>query len=78
MKTIASLFENGRSQAVRLPKKLRFKCKKVSIRKFGNGVLILPEEDDWENWYASMESCPSDLFPERDQPDWDDKRDLSL
>lgn len=37
-----SLFTNGRSQAVRIPKELRFEGKEVSIRRLGDGVLLVP------------------------------------
>lgn len=37
-----TLFLNGRSQAVRLPKELRLPGKEVSIRRLGDGVLIEP------------------------------------
>jgi antitoxin VapB len=37
-----TLFTNGRSQAVRIPKELRFDAKEVSIRRLGDGVLLVP------------------------------------
>lgn len=37
-----TLFMNGRSQAVRLPKEMRLPGKEVSIRRLGGGVLIEP------------------------------------
>lgn len=37
-----SLFVNGRSQAVRIPKELRFEGREVSIRRLGDGVLLEP------------------------------------
>lgn len=37
-----TLFTNGRSQAVRIPKELRFDSKEVSIRRLGDGVLLVP------------------------------------
>ncbi len=37
-----TLFNNGRSQAVRIPKELRFDGKEVSIRRLGDGVLLIP------------------------------------
>ena len=35
----AKLFQNGQSQAVRLPKKYRFKGDKVIIKRVGNAVV---------------------------------------
>jgi antitoxin VapB len=37
-----TLFLNGRSQAVRLPRDLRLPGKEVSIRRLGDGVFIEP------------------------------------
>ncbi|MFA7343736.1 MAG: AbrB/MazE/SpoVT family DNA-binding domain-containing protein [Terrimicrobiaceae bacterium] len=37
-----TLFLNGRSQAVRIPKELRFEGKAVSIRRLGDGVFVGP------------------------------------
>ncbi|MFQ5744720.1 MAG: antitoxin [Acidobacteriota bacterium] len=38
----AKLFRNGRSQAVRLPKKFRFEGEEVSIRRDGAAVILEP------------------------------------
>lgn len=40
-----TIFANGRSQAVRIPKEFRFDGKLVSIRPFGDGVVLLPVKD---------------------------------
>ena len=44
MQTTAALFENGRSQAVRLPKAMRFEGKRVLIEKLGDAVILKPLE----------------------------------
>jgi len=47
-----TLFLNGRSQAVRIPKELRFEGTEVSIRRLGDGVLIEPVKDAaWPRGY---------------------------
>ncbi|MCI8586740.1 MAG: AbrB/MazE/SpoVT family DNA-binding domain-containing protein [Lachnospiraceae bacterium] len=38
----AKLFENGRSQTVRLPKEYRFHGEEVSINKIGDVVILRP------------------------------------
>lgn len=43
----AKLFSSGRSQAVRLPKAYRFEGDEVIVKRFGNGVLLLPKTDLW-------------------------------
>lgn len=45
---IAKIFQNGRSQAVRLPKEFRFNQGEVAIKSFGNAVLLLPLENPWQ------------------------------
>ena len=42
---MAKIFENGRSQAVRLPKDYRFKEDEVIINKIGEIVLLMPKKD---------------------------------
>jgi virulence-associated protein VagC len=42
MESVAKLFKNGRSQAVRLPKEFRFKGSEVRIRKQGEKVILEP------------------------------------
>ena len=42
MKSTAKLFQNGRSQAVRLPKAFRFKGEAVKIKKEGEKVILEP------------------------------------
>ena len=41
MKT-AKLFQNGQSQAVRLPKEFRFEGEEVFIKKSGSAVVLIP------------------------------------
>lgn len=45
--TSATLFWNGRSQAVRLPQNMRFKGKKVRVEKSGDAVILRPFEKGW-------------------------------
>jgi len=45
MESVAKLFNNGRSQAVRLPKEFRFKGNEVRIRKQGEKVILEPLRD---------------------------------
>ena len=51
-----TLFINGRSQAVRIPKELRFEGKEVSIRRLGDGVLLVPvKASTWpEGFFESI------------------------
>ena len=40
----AKIFENGRSQAVRLPKKFRFNTDEVIVQQLGDAVILVPME----------------------------------
>jgi len=40
MESIAKIFQNGRSQAVRIPKEFRFKGNEVKITKIGDKVIL--------------------------------------
>ena len=47
MKT-AKLFQNGQSQAVRLPKEFRFNGDQVYVQRMGNAVVLLPFDAPWQ------------------------------
>lgn len=66
MKT-ARLFKNGQSQAVRLPKEFRFDGNKVFIKKFRNGVVLLPYDDSWDALFAGVDLFTADFMKSREQ-----------
>lgn len=58
----AKIFNNGNSQAVRLPKEFRFESKEVIIRKVENGVLLMPQDKNiWKNWFDNLEEFSEDF-----------------
>lgn len=65
---IAKLFQNGKSQAVRLPKEFRFKGDAVAIRRIGNAVVLQPQHEAWDTLLASLDDFSQDFMEERDQP----------
>lgn len=67
MKT-ARLFNNGRSQAVRLPKEFRFKGDDVYVKKLDNIVMLFPMEDPWIPLINSLDRFTDDFMAERGQP----------
>jgi len=67
MKT-ARLFRNGQSQAVRLPKELRFQGDTVYIKKMGNAVVLIPHQDAWRSLLDSLDMFSDDFMQERQQP----------
>ena len=67
MKT-ARLFNNGRSQAVRLPKEFRFEGNDVYVKKLDNIVMLFPMEDPWIPLINSLDKFSDDFMAERNQP----------
>jgi antitoxin VapB len=68
--SIAKLFQNGSSQAVRLPREFRFKGDRVHIRRVSGGVLIEPIIADVDEWFQAIDDSGSQPFlkEERNQP----------
>ena len=75
MKT-ASLFTNGRSQAVRLPKECRFTGREVYVRKFEDIVILFPKRSPWSPLVKSLEKFSDDFMADRTQPGQDPREDL--
>ena len=65
----AKLFENGGSQAVRLPKEYRFNGDEVAINKVGDIVILMPKENKWSAFLNSLELFSDDFMSDgREQP----------
>jgi antitoxin VapB len=65
----AKLFQNGRSQAVRLPREFRFQGDRVRIRRVADGVLLQPVIQDSAEWFAWLDTGNAGRFPsDRRQP----------
>ena len=61
----AKIFENGRSQAVRLPRECRFSGEEVAVNKIGDIVMLMPKENKWSGFLNSL-----NLFSEDFMSDW--------
>jgi len=71
MTQTAKLFNNGRSQAVRLPAAFRFDTKEVFIRqdpKTGD-VILSRKPTTWDGFFAVLEGAnvPQDFLSEADR-----------
>jgi antitoxin VapB len=64
---IAKLFQNGRSQAVRLPREFRFEGDRVRIRRVAQGVLLQPLILDPKELFRRIDELNSEPFPSRDK-----------
>lgn len=74
---IAKLFQNGQSQAVRLPKEFRFEGHEVLIKKMGDSVILSPiHTDPWESLRNSLTKFSKDFMETREQPKEQEREDL--
>ncbi len=71
----AKLFQNGKSQAVRLPKEFRFGSDRVYIKRVGDAVVLLPFQTPWETLLDSLSLFSADFMKERVQPSTQDRED---
>ncbi|MDE3127901.1 MAG: AbrB/MazE/SpoVT family DNA-binding domain-containing protein [Gemmatimonadota bacterium] len=80
----ASVFTNGGSQAVRLPKECRVAGTRVRVRKVGDAVILEPlRKPKWPRGYwdrlASLPPIADDMAPPpapRERPDRDARLDF--
>jgi antitoxin VapB len=72
----AKLFKNGKSQAVRLPRKYNFTGKEVYIKNIGAIVILMPKDDPWELMRSSLDNFSSDFMARRNQPGLQERENL--
>jgi antitoxin VapB len=72
MSTTAKLFMSGRSQAIRLPAKLRLDAKEVRIEQVGNALWVQAEAEPGQNmadwlvaFYKATEPLPATFLTDR-------------
>jgi len=73
-----TIFMNGRSQAVRLPKAFRLPGKRVRVSREGNGILLTPIIEDIDAWFAELDRLAGADFldGDRNQPPMPPPEDL--
>lgn len=64
----AKVFENGRSQAVRLPKECRFNTDEVAVNKIGDIVLLMPKTSKWSSFMQAIDMFSEDFMNEERTP----------
>ena len=64
---VGSIFENNRTQAVRLPAETRFpeSVKKVTVRRVGPDRILSPVDQTWDTFFLSSERPSDDFMAER-------------
>jgi antitoxin VapB len=72
MSTNAKLFMSGRSQAIRLPAKLRLQAQEVRIEQIGDALWLQPQAEpladmgQWlQHFYATSEPLPPTFLADR-------------
>ncbi len=62
-----SVFENNRTQAVRLPAESRFPndVKRVVVRTVGMDRVLSPVENTWDSFFLSEQTVTDDFLPDR-------------
>jgi antitoxin VapB len=60
----AKLFANGSSQAVRLPKEVRFSGTEVYVQKVGSSLMLVPKDKAWETFLEGINEFTDDYFDE--------------
>ena len=71
MISTAKLFQNGQSQAVRLPKEFRFENQKeVFVKKINGMVVLIPKDNGtvWDKMFDNLETFSDDFMETRVQP----------
>ncbi len=69
----AKLFNNGRSQAVRLPKEYRLDGSDVFITSLDGVIMLIPRKTPWAGFVASLKRFTGDFMEERKQPELDQR-----
>ena len=71
MISIAKIFQNGQSQAVRLPKEFRFDDQKeVFVKKVGNVVMFIPKDNKAlrGNFFNNLDNFSNDFDIDKNEP----------
>ncbi len=73
MTRTTKVFQNGRSQAIRIPKDFRVDTREVYIEKMGDTLLIRPKpKSKWEDFFALLDQTDtSNFLSDRLQPPLD-------
>ncbi len=68
--TATKVFQNGNSQALRIPQEMRTTSKEFYIAKVGNAYIAYPVDDPWMPTRQAIGAFSDDFMEERQQPSW--------
>jgi antitoxin VapB len=69
------VFQNGNSQAIRIPQGMRTEKKDYYIDKIGDVYVIFPKDNPWAASRSIVGTFPEDFMKERNQPQHADERE---
>jgi antitoxin VapB len=70
----AKIFQNGRSQAIRIPKEFQFDGTEVIIQKHGDAVILVPHEKAWAVFLEGLNGFSSDFMADGREQGQDQER----
>ncbi len=73
--TTTRVFQNGNSQALRIPQEMRTDKKEYCINKIGEIYIAYPTDDPWATVRQVLGTFPTDYMSERNQPSWSEVPD---
>ena len=68
--TATKVFQNGNSQALRIPQEMRTTEKQFYIAKIGNAYIAYPADDPWMPTKQAIGAFSDDFMEDRQQPSW--------
>ena len=73
----AKVFQNGKSQAIRIPREYRFNSKEVAVTPLGKGIVLQPILYSWKEVFNAI-TPTNDFLPKGIDNLDTDKRDWEL
>jgi len=70
--TTTKVFQNGNSQALRIPQNMRTEIKDYYIGKIGEIYIAYPADDPWACIRQVIGDFPDDFMNDREQPSWNE------
>ena len=70
--TKTRIFQNGNSQALRIPMEMRTEKKEYCINKIGDIFIAFPADDPWAPVRQVIGTFPEKFLADREQPSWDE------
>ena len=67
------VFQNGNSQAMRIPKEVRTDKEEFYIQRVGEGYVVFPTDDPWFPLRITIGTFPQDFMEDREQPSLSDQ-----